>query len=80
MWMNKLGHYWTDISPSNFSIQGMEEEMEYLGELNLNNNQNTVPWSLTHIEVLKRLGIVVKLDNCEISGVSKPSLRVVSKE
>tara|TARA_B100000287_G_scaffold166876_2_gene157422 strand:+ start:467 stop:1795 length:1329 start_codon:yes stop_codon:yes gene_type:complete len=78
--INKLGHYWTDISPRNFSIQGMEEEMEYFGKLNINTNQNTLPWSLTHIEVLKRLGVIITLDNSETSGRPEPSLRIVTKE
>lgn len=78
--ISSLGHYWTDVSPRKFSRQGMEEEMEYVGRMEIGTKKESpVPWSSTHLELLNRLGIVIAVNGDEVAGNPVPSLRMVKK-
>ena len=79
--ISNLGHYWTDVSPRKFSLQGMEEEMEYVGQMEMNTKKESpVPWSSTHLELLNRLGLIIAVNGDEVAGNPTPSLRMVKKE
>jgi hypothetical protein len=79
--ISSLGHYWTDVSPRKFSRQGMEEEMEYVGRMEIGTKKESpVPWSSTHLELLNRLGIVIAVNGDEVAGNPVPSLRMVKKQ
>lgn len=77
--IERLGHYWCDVSPRHFSRSGMEAELEYLGELELDINVSSSPLSKPHIELIRRLGIEIELAGEELSGRPEPSLRMVKR-
>ena len=76
--IERLGHYWCDISPRHYSNTGMEPELEYLGEYEAEQNVKFVPYSQSHAEIVRRLGVELEFDDSEQSGRPEPSLRFAS--
>ena len=78
--INKLGHAWVDISPAMEEVEGKEHELVYKGTLmEAGEGGKKVPWSATHLEMLRRLGVDIDIGEEECSGRAEPALRVVSK-
>jgi len=76
--IENLGHYWIDMS-----IHGSQEEEESTeltpqGRWDEEPLNSKLPWSSTHIEVLKRLGVDIDAGG-EIAGRPEPAMRIVTK-
>lgn len=77
--MSRLGHAWVDASPAKPEGQPLEEELRYEGVWELAGlGSDTVPWSATHLEFLRRLG-VEQTTTGDVAGRPEPALRMVSK-
>ena len=78
--MSQLGHAWVDASPAKQEGQPLEEELRYEGVWELAGfGSETVPWSATHLEFLRRLGVDQTTGSGDIAGRPEPALRMVSK-
>ena len=78
--MKRLGHAWVDASPAKVEGEIIEEEFHYEGVWQAagDGNQN-IPWSATHLELLKRWGVEIAQVDGEVAGRAEPALRMVSK-
>ncbi|GIR75794.1 MAG: hypothetical protein CM15mP78_04930 [Candidatus Poseidoniales archaeon] len=78
--MKRLGHAWVDASPAKVEGEIIEEEFHYEGVWQAagDGNQN-IPWSATHLELLKRWGVQTAQVDGEVAGRAEPALRMVSK-
>ena len=78
--MKRLGHAWIDASPAKVEGEELEEELQYLGVWQAAGlGRKSVPWSATHVEFLKRLGVEQPTKDGEIAGREEPALRMASK-
>lgn len=78
--ISQLGHAWVDASPAKQEGQPLEEELRYDGVWELAGfGSETVPWSATHLEFLRRLGVDQTTGSGDIAGRPEPALRMVSK-
>jgi hypothetical protein len=74
-----LGHYWTDMSHHQPEMTEQNSELIFKGRWDETNDAvSNVPWSATHIEALKRLGVEVSARG-EIAGRPEPAMRIVTK-
>ena len=78
--MKRLGHAWIDASPAKVEGEELEEELQYLGVWQAAGlGRKNVPWSATHLEFLRRLGVEQATNDGEIAGREEPALRMASK-
>ena len=78
--INNLGHAWVDVSPALEEEEHEQHELVYTGTLKeAGEGGAKVPWSATHLEMLRRLGVDIDIGEDECSGRPDPALRVVSK-
>ena len=78
--IQRLGHYWVDISPVKPGDGAMEGELVPLGIWReVRKEQSNVPWSATHLEILKRLDIEIETGDEEVAGRREPAVRMVVK-
>ena len=79
--IKRLGHYWIDVSPVKPSDGPLQPELTYQGLWReVREIESKVPWSATHLEMLKRLGLEIETTKQEVSGRAEPALRMVVKE
>ncbi len=78
--IKQLGHAWLDIHPM------LDEQADGLSTLvhkgtweEAGTGGGKVPWSATHVELLRRLDTTVELGDDEVAGRAEPAFRVVSK-
>ena len=78
--IKRLGHAWIDASPAKIEGEELEDELQYLGIWQAAGlGRESVPWSATHVEFLKRLGVEQPTNDGEIAGREEPALRMASK-
>ena len=78
--INNLGHAWVDVSPALEEEEHEQQELVHIGTLEeAGEGEAKVPWSATHLEMLRRLGVDIDIGEDECSGRAEPALRVVSK-
>ena len=78
--MKRLGHAWIDASPAKVEGEELEEELQYLGVWQAAGlGRKNVPWSATHVDFLRRLGVEQPTNDGEIAGREEPALRMASK-
>ena len=79
--IKRLGHYWIDVSPVKPSDGPLQPELMAKGHWReVSRMESKVPWSATHLEMLRRLGLNVETLEQEVSGRAEPALRMVVKE
>ncbi len=77
--IGSLGHYWVDMSYHNPEDEEQNSELTFKCRLDDSDETNSkVPWSATHLEALKRLGVIVEAEG-EIAGRPEPAMRIVTK-
>jgi len=78
--INNLGHAWVDVSPALQEDEHDRRELVHAGALEeAGEGDAKIPWSSTHLEMLRRLGVDIDIGEDECSGRPEPALRVVSK-
>lgn len=78
--MKRLGHAWVDASPAKVEGKVIEEEFHYEGIWTAAGEGNaSIPWSATHLELLKRWGVQPAQIDGDVAGRAEPALRMVSK-
>jgi DNA primase catalytic subunit len=79
--LGQLGHAWVDASPVKTAENELEGELNYAGPWEeAGVGRGTVPWSATHLELIRRFGVEVDTGADEVAGRPEPALRMVVKE
>ena len=67
------------MSYHNPEDEEQNSELTFKGRMDDSDETNSkVPWSATHLEALKRLGVIVEAEG-EIAGRPEPAMRIVTK-
>ena len=74
------GHAWVDLTP----VMTEEEHQEGFRHLGLwevaGQGDSRTPFSATHLEVLRRLGVEIDPGDADLAGRAEPAMRIVSKK
>ena len=74
------GHAWVDLTP----VMTEEEHQEGFRHRGLwesaGQGDSRTPFSATHLEVLRRLGVEIDPGDADLAGRAEPAMRIVSKK
>ncbi len=73
-----LGHYWIDMSIPDGEEGKGTGELTHVGRWDPEASVTRVPWSSTHIEAIRRLGVDMEIEG-DIAGRAEPAMRIVTK-
>ncbi len=78
--IKQYGHAWVDLTP----VVASEEHQDGFRHLGLwevaGQGDSRSPYSATHLEVLRRLGVDVDPGGTDLAGRGEPAMRIVSKK
>ena len=79
--LKQRDHAWIRISGQLVENSGWDSELIPINVLAQDTNDSCKwPWSLAHLELSKRMGLGIKLDEKDTSGTQEPSMRIVRRE
>ena len=79
--LKQRDHAWIRISGQLIENSGWDSELIPINILSQETNESCKwPWSLAHLELSKRMGLEMKIDERDTSGTQEPSMRIVRRE
>ncbi len=79
--LKQRDHAWIRISGQLVENSGWDSELIPINVLAQETNDSCKwPWSLAHLELSKRMGMEIKMDEKDTSGTQEPSMRIVRRE
>ena len=77
--MKQFGHAWIDLHLLLEHVEN-DETLVHTGVWNAaGTGSETTPYSAAHVELLRRLGVKIDVEGCDVAGKHEPALRVATK-